>query len=144
MKWALMMFFAGSTILVLVTGAAPAQTPGLPEEAKNAPPRENLTNPVQGLSVTGVLRKKGVTNYMYGSHTIRDATTGRLYALRSGSSGLLDRYVGQRVVVYGQRVSGFPISYGPPLLEVYRVASATPVLPHLTQPREPATPGGRR
>jgi hypothetical protein len=78
-------------------------------------------------TATGVLKRQGITFYMYGTHTIADVSLGVMYALRSEDEELLDAYVGQRVTVHGTLVPGYEngrIEGGPPYLKVTRVEPA--------------------
>lgn len=131
MKKLLLVVGAGMLFLSVTGGAVSAQ-----ETLRGGAEPEIALGERQSVSVTGVLKRQGITTYMYGSHTIRDAGTGRLYALRSKQPGLLDRYVGKRVVVRGVRVPGFPREGGPPLLEVSGV-SAAPSFPCSGPPYDP-------
>jgi hypothetical protein len=93
---------------------------------KAAPQSNPETAPAKGSTrvATGVLERQGFTSYMYGTHTITDASSGIRYALRSEDEGLLDSHAGQRVTVHGTLVPGYEngqIEGGPPLLEVTRV-----------------------
>ena len=85
---------------------------------------EDLT--LRTVTATGVLEKPEVTAYMYGTHAITDEASGTPYALKSTADGCvdLDRYVGQRVAVTGWVVPGYPIDFGPILLEVTEVRPA--------------------
>ena len=74
------------------------------------------------IKATGVLQRRGIATYQYGTHRMIDTSSKRLYALKSSRyPALLDRYVEKRVAVYGTRVPGFPGDFGPPLLDVFRV-----------------------
>ncbi len=82
---------------------------------------------MSGRTATGVLKRQGITFYMYGTHTITDVSLGVMYALRSEDQELLDTYVGQRVTVHGTLVPGYEngqVEGGPPLLKVTRVEPA--------------------
>ncbi len=122
MKRVLFALLAGTLFVCLAVGGAASQE--RPQGGATAISGGNSPQTTQGVRVVGVLKKQGITSHMYGSHTIRDAGTGRLCALRSSYPKLLDRYVGRRVVVYGTRVPNFPIDFGPPLLDVYAVSPA--------------------
>jgi len=74
------------------------------------------------IATTGVLKKQGMTTYMYGTHVIHDDTVNKSYALRS--SGIdLDKYVNQNVTVKGALVPGYPVESGPDFLEVISINS---------------------
>jgi hypothetical protein len=97
------------------------------QDPGTATPEKGTTlpkEPVAGaVEITGVIEKPEITSYMYGTHAITDEASGTRYALRSGEEGLLDRYTGQRVTVFGTPVPGYEgdLEGGPPLLEVTRV-----------------------
>lgn len=80
---------------------------------------ESKSGPRQ-ISASGVVKKQGITTYMYGTHVLRDEAAGKLYALRSSKVDL-DKYVGQKVTVTGCLVPGYPVEGGPDYLEVSAV-----------------------
>lgn len=114
MKRVLLTLFAGTLLVCFAVGAAPAQE--RPQWGTTALSDENPLQTAQDVRVVGILKKQGITSHLPGTHTIRDRSTGRLYALQSRSPELLDRHTGRRVV-YGARVPGLPRGSGPPLLD---------------------------
>lgn len=75
------------------------------------------------ITATGLLKKQGITTYMYGSHVIRDEVSNKSYALTSRTFEL-DRYLDRRVTVKGRQVAGYPVEGGPEYLEVTSVEEA--------------------
>ncbi|CAN5622896.1 hypothetical protein BH24ACT22_BH24ACT22_18800 [soil metagenome] len=74
------------------------------------------------VTLAGVLEKPDATTYMYGTHSISDASG--YYALQSDAVDL-DAYVGQSVTLSGTLVPGYEngqVEGGPPLVEVTRIA----------------------
>jgi hypothetical protein len=74
-----------------------------------------------------VIEKPQATTYMYDIHAITDETSGTRYAPASEEEGLLDRYTGSRVTVFGTSApeyEGGAVEGGPPLIRVSRVESA--------------------
>lgn len=95
--------------------AAPGPAGPLPG-AGAAPPAGPIAEREDGtLTVAGLLIRLEASTWQYGSHMAGG------FALR-GPAADLDRLVGQRVVVTGRRIPGYPISGGPPLLQVISVA----------------------
>ena len=82
--------------------------------------RGEREQPPAEVTATGVVRKQGITTYMYGTHVLADDRGRTLYALRSGVVDL-DRFVGHEVTVRGSLVPGYPVDFGPDYLEVKRV-----------------------
>jgi hypothetical protein len=62
----------------------------------------------------GIVQKRGVTTYMYGTHILSGS---KIYALKSDTIKL-DRYLGKAVMVSGRLVPGYPMSGGPEFLDV--------------------------
>ena len=71
-----------------------------------------------GVEFRGLLEKRGITTYQYGTHVISD--TKKTYALRS-ELVVLDAYVGKTVTVKGVKIPGYPVDGGPEFLEVSEV-----------------------
>ena len=76
------------------------------------------------VTVTGTLEEPESTSYQYGTHEITDAASGTTYALRGAEEVSLERYEGERVIVYGTREPGYPVEGGPELLNVTYVEPA--------------------
>ena len=64
---------------------------------------------------TGLLKKAGVSSYMYGTHTI--STEGHTYAVRSTTINL-NNYVNQNIKVKGEKIAGYPVDNGPEYIDV--------------------------
>lgn len=67
---------------------------------------------------TGLIKKQGLTNYQYGSHTLEVKDV--LFAIKSNTINL-DNYRGKVITVIAKPISGYPINAGPKYLEVIRV-----------------------
>jgi hypothetical protein len=65
----------------------------------------------------GVIKKQGTTAYMYGTHVLVGAKT---YALKSDTIDL-NKYIGKKVTVSGELLSGYPLSGGPEFMNVDRI-----------------------
>jgi hypothetical protein len=114
--WAFFLLVAFFTLLGFLSCSTPKAAP------ESNPDTAPATDAVR--VATGVLERQGFTSYMYGTHTITDASSGIRYALRSEDEELLDSHAGQIVTVHGTLVPGYEngqIEGGPPLLEVTRV-----------------------
>jgi hypothetical protein len=94
--------------LTLFVGSLQSCTKENPVELKETYPFE----------FKGVLKKQGVTSYMYGTHIIQ--FEGQTYALRS-STIVLDQYVDKTVTVKGSKITGYPVDNGPEYIEVKAV-----------------------
>lgn len=77
-----------------------------------------MGEPMTELEFTGVISKPGITSYQYGTHLITDGS--KRYALTSEKVDL-DDYIGEKVIVYGDQLEGYPIEGGPVFLAVERV-----------------------
>ena len=73
----------------------------------------------QSVQVEGVVEKRRITTYQYGTHILTDGGK-TLFALR-GDRLTLDEYVGKRVRITGSRIAGYPLGGGPDYLDVKRV-----------------------
>ncbi len=65
----------------------------------------------------GIIKKQGMTSYMYGTHVLVNENGRTLYALKSDRIGL-DSYVGKKVAVSGELIPGYPVENGPNYLNV--------------------------
>jgi hypothetical protein len=74
------------------------------------------------ITMTGIVKKQGITTYMYGQYVLVDANGRVLCALKT-ARGDLDQYVGRKVTVRGSPVKGYPIDSGPPYIEVQSLPS---------------------
>ena len=76
-------------------------------------------------AATGVLHKQGITSYQYGTHFITDEASGTGYALKSDQLDL-NRYIGERVTVYGTlAMKAGELEGGPALIDVSRIVSVS-------------------
>src|SRR5215210_4133073 len=66
----------------------------------------------------GLLKKQGITTYMYGTHTITNE--GKTYALNSTTINL-DTLIDKTVTVKGNKINGYPVDGGPELIDVKEV-----------------------
>ncbi|WP_316832030.1 hypothetical protein [Pedobacter aquatilis] len=66
------------------------------------------------VTATGTIQKIGMTTYQYGTHILK--TADKTYALKSTFS--LDPYLDKKVTIKGKKVSGYPLSGGPELVDV--------------------------
>jgi len=73
----------------------------------------------QSIRAEGVIEKRRITTYQYGTHALTDGGK-TLFALR-GDGMKLEDYVGKRVRIRGSRIAGYPISGGPDYLDIKRV-----------------------
>jgi len=65
----------------------------------------------------GIVKKQGMTSYMYGTHVLVNENGRTLHALKSDRINL-DSYVGKKVTVSGELVPGYPVENGPNYLHV--------------------------
>lgn len=74
------------------------------------------------VTAAGVIEKKGVTSYMYGTHVLKSNDIGgKSYALKSDVINL-DQYVGEKITVTGEFISGYPVDGGPDYVNVESIA----------------------
>ena len=69
------------------------------------------------ITSVGIVKKQGMTSYMYGTHVLVNENGRTLYALKSDRINL-DSYVGKKVTVSGELVPGYPVENGPNYLSV--------------------------
>lgn len=67
------------------------------------------------IRLSGMIEKRGVTSYQYGTHLIN--AEGKTYAIQSESINL-DKFVDRKVEITCRKVSGYPVDGGPELLRV--------------------------
>lgn len=72
------------------------------------------------ITASGVVKKQGVTAYMYGTHVLLDDDGKTLYALKSDSVDL-DRHTGRKATIRGVLVKGYPLDSGPQYLDVISI-----------------------
>jgi len=70
---------------------------------------------------TGALHKIEVSTWMYGTHTLDDASGRHLYALTSSNIDL-NAYENKQVEVWGNLVEGYPVDGGPQYLNVTNIS----------------------
>ncbi len=73
----------------------------------------------QEVVAVGIIKKQGITSYMYGTHVLIDAKGHTLYALKSGID--LDKYENKKVTIKGDLIKGYPADNGPGYLNVRSV-----------------------
>ena len=71
------------------------------------------------LRYEGVIKRSGITIYMYGTHTL--SSDAKTVALQSTTIDL-DRYINKTVIVEGKKIEGYPVDDGPELINVERIA----------------------
>ncbi|MBF0506807.1 MAG: hypothetical protein HQL09_08220 [Nitrospirae bacterium] len=70
-----------------------------------------------GVVSVGIVKKQGITTYMYGTHVLMDDNGKTLYALKSDHINL-DKYIDKKVTVKGDLTEGYPVDFGPNYLNV--------------------------
>lgn len=85
--------------------------------------KSSITSSPGSFTSVGVIRKIGVTTYMYGSHSLHDKDGRLLLALKSSSVNL-DKYENKMVLLSGDKINGYPVDGGP---EYISVLSVTPL-----------------
>ena len=78
------------------------------------------------MTMRGVIQRREVTSYQYGTHTLLNTSGGTLYALTADDGGLLDHYLGEEVLVTGALRAGYPLDGGPSLLAVSSIRRDQP------------------
>src|SRR3954452_2321494 len=86
------------------------------------PTQPPLTGPV---TAEGLLHRQELTSYQYGTYVLLDTAGHTLYALRATTLNL-DDYAERPVRLTGTPVPGYPLSGGPPLLDVTDIHTASP------------------
>jgi hypothetical protein len=81
------------------------------------PTLPSVQTPAVKVTSAGIIKKQGVTSYMYGTHVLVNENGRTLYALKSDRINL-DPYVGRKVTVYGELMKGYPVENGPNYLNV--------------------------
>lgn len=79
--------------------------------------KPSIQTPAVKITSVGVVKKQGMTSYMYGTHALVNENGRTLYALKSDRINL-DPYVGRRVTVSGELIKGYPVENGPNYLNV--------------------------
>lgn len=69
------------------------------------------------ITSVGIIKKQGISAYMYGTHVLLNDNGKILYALKSVNIDL-DKYIGQKVMVKGDLIEGYPVEGGPNYLNV--------------------------
>jgi hypothetical protein len=77
-------------------------------------------NGTEEITISGTIKKQGITAYQYGTHVLVDDGSRKSYALKSSHVDL-DKYVERRVTLKGVLVPGYPVDSGPDFLEVKTV-----------------------
>jgi len=81
------------------------------------PTLPSVQTPAVKITSMGIIKKQGMTSYMYGTHVLVNENGRTLYALKSDRINL-DPYVGRKVTVSGELVHGYPVENGPNYLHV--------------------------
>ncbi len=68
----------------------------------------------------GLLQKQGITFYQYGTHVLKDTVGNTVYALTSDSINM-DAFIDKKITLIANKIDGYPISGGPPYLEVIKI-----------------------
>ena len=106
----------GASALDTLQGITPPTLKGTLPSVQTPVVKPNAQAPVVVTS-TGIIKKQGMTSYMYGTHVLVNENGRTLYALKSDRIGL-DLYVGKKVVVSGELIPGYPVENGPNYLNV--------------------------
>ncbi len=69
------------------------------------------------ITSVGIIKKQGITTYMYGTHVLLNDNGKTLYAIKSVNIDL-DKYIDQKVTVKGDLIEGYPVEGGPNYLNV--------------------------
>ena len=105
----------------------------------NACTKDETSDPVNKIKISGVISKPELTFYQYGTHiltladsaftdstfidstftnsTFRDST---FFALKSDNINL-DQYIGKKVTVSGNKIQGYPVDGGPEYINVTEI-----------------------
>jgi hypothetical protein len=81
------------------------------------PTLPSVQTPAVKITSMGIIKKQGMTSYMYGTHVLVNENGRTLYALKSDRINL-DPYVGRKVTVSGELIKGYPVENGPNYLNV--------------------------
>lgn len=97
--------------------------PALAAQAPSVKPlhRPSTTAPGARVTASGIIRSRGFTTYMYGTHVLVDGNGHTLYALKSDHIDL-GRYIGKEVTVSGELIRGYPLDGGPKYINVVAVS----------------------
>lgn len=80
----------------------------------------HIPSPKVRAEAYGVIKKQGITTYMYGTHVLVNSNGATLYALKSNTFKL-DLYIGRSVTVSGELLEGYPVSGGPEYMNVDKI-----------------------
>ncbi|MGB7910734.1 MAG: hypothetical protein WCF59_00760 [Desulfobaccales bacterium] len=69
------------------------------------------------ITSAGIIKKQGITTYMYGTHVLVNNSGKTLYALKSDNVNL-DKYIDRKVTIKGNLIGGYPVEGGPDYLNV--------------------------
>jgi len=113
------------TILLLACLCGLLIACGEPDATGTAIP-SGATSAGSPITIRGVIQRREVTSYQYGTHTLLDTAGRTLYALTSDDSGLLNRHLSEGVLVTGALRAGYPLDGGPSLLVVSATSRSSP------------------
>lgn len=85
-----------------------------------------ITSAIAPITIRGIVQRREATSYQYGTHTLLDTSGRTLYALTADDGGLLDRHLGEEVLVTGALRAGYPLDGGPALLVVSSIRRDLP------------------
>ena len=81
---------------------------------------ESLVQSNESVNTIGIIKKLEVSTWMYGTHTLIDENGKLLYALQSSIINL-DNYENKNVIIFGNKIDGYPVDGGPVYIDVKRV-----------------------
>ena len=112
---------AAAALLVMPLFTAAGASDTQPPTEKTISPGAETTDGM--VTASGILKKQGITSYMYGTHVLVNETGRTLYSLKSGRVDL-EAYIGKKVTVRGKLINGYPVDNGPNYLEVSSIRDA--------------------
>lgn len=69
---------------------------------------------------TGIIERLEISTWQYGTHTLNDENGQVLFALRSSDIDL-NKYQNRKVIIWGNKISGYPVDGGPVYIDVKKV-----------------------
>lgn len=69
---------------------------------------------------TGIIERIEISTWQYGTHTLNDENGKILFALRSSDIDL-NKYQNKKVIIWGNKISGYPVDGGPIYIDVKKV-----------------------
>ena len=113
-------------LLIILCGLLIGCGKPLEESRADATDTTILQRVASTITTRGIIQRREVTSYQYGTHIVLSTSGRTLYALTTDDGSLLNRHVGKSVLVTGTLRAGYPLDGGPALLVVAAIQRDEP------------------